>query len=411
MILASILAVLALALAAAAAAADGALLTAVHEPEPEGDTVPRGDARERTHRALSITRLFSQLACGAAFAIATGVPERPAAEALPIALAGVLGIIIAGEFLPRAFGDLLGSSLLRRLDPFVAAIELVMQPLVAVGAAIDETLGRLLPPAPPSADHDGGTVPLPDVVSRGTPTPRDQRAILRRVFSLGDTEVQEVMVPRVDIVGVERLTPWSEVVDRVRSSQHARLPVYDDTLDNVIGILYAKDLLAAVIADAEPAAGWASLVRSPTFIPESKPIDTQLRDFKAGRTHIAIVVDEYGGTAGLLTIEDILEEIVGDIRDENDWEEPPIVVEENKRYWISGRVTLDELSEVLGERFGDEDITTVGGLIFQRLGRVPHAGESLTLPGYRVVVERVVRRRVDRLYFERLETAAPVSQQ
>jgi CBS domain containing-hemolysin-like protein len=221
--------------------------------------------------------------------------------------------------------------------------------------------------------------------------------------------VQEVMVPRVDIIGVERSTPWSEVVDRVRSSQHARLPVYDDTLDQVMGILYAKDLLAAVIADEEPAAGWASLVRPPAFIPESKAIDTQLRDFKSTRTHIAIVVDEYGGTAGLLTIEDILEEIVGDIRDENDWEEPPIVAEANTRFWVSGRVTLDELSEALGEQFEDKDITTVGGLIFQRLGRVPRAGETLTMRGFRIVVERVIRRRIDRLYFERLEPAAAVS--
>jgi len=285
----------------------------------------------------------------------------------------------------------------------------MMNPLVVTGSAIDGILARLLPPPPLREERESTAAPLRDVVAHGPQTPREQRAILRRVFSLGEIEVQEVMVPRVDIVGVERSTPWSEVVDRVRSSQHARLPVYDDTLDNVMGILYAKDLLAAVIADAEPAAGWVSLVRPATFIPESKAIDSQLRDFKSTRTHIAIVVDEYGGTAGLLTIEDILEEIVGDIRDENDWEEPPIVAEANTRFWVSGRVTLDELSEALGEHFEDNDITTVGGLIFQRLGRVPRAGETLTLHGFRVVVERVVRRRIDRLYFERLETANAVS--
>jgi CBS domain containing-hemolysin-like protein len=217
--------------------------------------------------------------------------------------------------------------------------------------------------------------------------------------------VQEVMVPRVDMIGVERQTPWSEVLDRVRSSQHARLPVYEDTLDHVVGILFAKDLLAAVLDDAEPAEGWESLVRSATFIPESKTIDAQLRDFKSSRTHIAIVVDEYGGTAGLITIEDILEEIVGDIRDEYDREEPPIVAEQGRRFWVSGRVTLDELSEVLGHDFEREDVTTVGGLVFECLGRVPRAGEQLTLEGFRVVVERVVRRRIDRVYFERLEMA------
>jgi putative hemolysin len=405
-----VVAVLALALSALCALADGALLTSGRDTQTrEGSTLPRGDARERTHRALSITRLFAQVTSGAALAIATDLWVRPAPVAAAIALGGVVLILVLGEILPREVGDIIGAPVLARFALFISPLEMIMNPLVATGSAIDGVLARLLPALPLSDEREGSPAPLRDVVAHGPQTPRDQRAILRRVFSLGNTEVQEVMVPRVDIIGVERSTPWSEVVDRVRSSQHARLPVYDDTLDQVIGILYAKDLLAAVIADEEPAAGWASLVRPATFIPESKAIDSQLRDFKSTRTHIAIVVDEYGGTAGLLTIEDILEEIVGDIRDENDWEEPPIVAEANTRFWVSGRVTLDELSEALGEHFEDKDITTVGGLIFQRLGRVPRAGETLTVHGFRVVVERVIRRRIDRLYFERLETAGAVS--
>jgi CBS domain containing-hemolysin-like protein len=213
------------------------------------------------------------------------------------------------------------------------------------------------------------------------------------------------MVPRVDILGIETGTPWSEVLDRVRSSQHARLPVYEETLDHITGILFAKDLLLAVIEGEEPAAGWESLVRPATFIPESKPIDAQLRDFKETRSHIAIVVDEFGGTAGIVTIEDIIEEIVGDIRDEHDREEPEVESEEGRRFWVSGRVTLEELSDLLGHRFERDDVSTVGGLVFELVGHVPRAGQELTLDGYRVVVERVVRRRVDRVYFERLEPA------
>jgi len=410
MIFAWIVAVLALALAAVCALADGALLTAGRDEQTrEGSTLPHGDERERTHRALSITRLVCQVTSGATFALATELWARRAPIAIGIALAGVVVILVLGEILPREIGDGIGAPVLERFALVLGPIELMMRPLVATGAAIDGILARLLPPPPLREERESPATPLRDAVAHGPQTPREQRAILRRVFALGEIEVQEVMIPRVDIVGVERSTPWSEVVERVRSSQHARLPVYDDTLDHVVGILYAKDLLAAVIADEEPAAGWASLVRPATFIPESKAIDSQLRDFKSTRTHIAIVVDEYGGTAGLLTIEDILEEIVGDIRDENDWEEPPIVAEANTRFWVSGRVTLDELSEALGEHFEDKDITTVGGLIFQRLGRVPRAGETLTLNGFRVVVERVVRRRIDRLYFERVETADAVS--
>ena len=406
MIIAGIVAVLALAFAAACALADGALLTAGRDSQTrEGSTLPHGDARERTHRALSITRLFGQITAAATLAMAADLSERPLLLSVAIATVGVILILVLGEILPREIGDMIGAPVLARFALFISVVELVMNPFVATGAAIDGMLARLLPTPPLSEEREGPASPLRDVVAHGPQSPREQRAILRRVFSLGNTEVQEVMVPRVDIIGVERSTPWSEVVDRVRSSQHARLPVYDDTLDQVVGILYAKDLLAAVISDEEPANGWASLVRTASFIPESKAIDSQLRDFKSTRSHIAIVVDEYGGTAGLLTIEDILEEIVGDIRDENDWEEPPIVAEANTRFWVSGRVTLDELSEALGEHFEDKDITTVGGLIFQRLGRVPRAGEALTMRGFRVVVERVIRRRIDRLYFERLETA------
>ncbi|HEY4130652.1 MAG TPA: hemolysin family protein, partial [Gemmatimonadaceae bacterium] len=226
------------------------------------------------------------------------------------------------------------------------------------------------------------------------------------VFSLGETEVHEIMVPRVDIVGIDEVTPWSEVLDRVRSSEHARFPVYRETLDEVVGILYAKDLLSAIIAEEEPDTGWLSLARPPAFIPTSKAIDAQLREFQATRTHIAIVSDEYGGTAGLVTIENILEEIVGDIRDEYDVEEPDIEQEGMARFWVSGRVPLDELSERLSAHFNVEDVSTVGGLVYALFGRVPKSGEAIVQGGFRIVVERVRRRRIERVYFERMSTAA-----
>jgi len=139
------------------------------------------------------------------------------------------------------------------------------------------------------------------------------------------------------------------------------------------------------------------------FIPVSKGIDAQLREFQAKRTHIAIVSDEYGGTAGLVTIEDILEEIVGEIRDEYDVEEPQIQQEGSKRYWVSGGVPVDELSDLLDADFGVEDVTTVGGLVYALFGRVPKSGEAIVHAGFRIVVERVRRRRIERVYFERMQ--------
>jgi CBS domain containing-hemolysin-like protein len=183
------------------------------------------------------------------------------------------------------------------------------------------------------------------------------------------------------------------------------VPVFRDTIDEVVGILYAKDVLPSIVADEEPAGGWGSLVRRPSFIPISKRIDAQLREFQSSRTHIAIVSDEYGGTAGLITIEDILEEIVGEIRDEYDVEEPPIEQQGTDRYWVSGTVSIDELAERLEIDFGVDDVTTVGGLVYALFRRVPRSGEWLVHSGFRIVVERVRRRRIERVYFERLEPA------
>jgi Hemolysins and related proteins containing CBS domains len=318
-----------------------------------------------------------------------------------------LFVVAFAEVLPRAAGDALGPQSPESLHAVARAADRIMRPIVAFGMRIDRALRRLLPPARASeADRDATAEQFRQVVRSESDVLVNQRAILHRIFSLGDTEVHEIMMPRVDILGIERSTPWSEVVDRVRSSQHARLPVYDKTLDRITGLLFAKDLLGAVISDDEPAGGWQTLIRPASFIPESKTIDSQLRDFKASGSHLAIVVDEYGGTAGLITIEDILEEIVGDIRDEYDSEEPEVESEEGKRFWVTGRVPLDELSDLLGSPMERDDVSTVGGLIFELVGHVPRAGQELQLDGYRVVVERVIRRRVERVYFERLEVAA-----
>jgi magnesium and cobalt transporter len=189
-------------------------------------------------------------------------------------------------------------------------------------------------------------------------------------------------------------------MDRVRSSEHARFPVYRETLDNVFGVLYAKDLLPSVVRGEEPE-DWTTFVRPPVFIPDTKSVNDQLRDFKAQRAHLALVVDEYGGIAGIVTIEDVLEVIVGDIQDEYDVDEPDVQQEGEDRFWVAGELSLAALSELLGANFERDDVTTVGGLLYEQFGRVPHAGESLDLDGFHVIVERVRRRRVERVYFER----------
>ena len=402
--------VVAAVLAALASAADGAL------PTPERAEATREPAtaarREHTHRALTMLRVLAYLAAGAGVARAATIAMRPTgAEALLILVVALVVVALA-EGVARAVGYARPDATLRALGVLVRAARLLLAPLVTFGARLDALLGRVIPAAPVAdEERETSAEQFREVVAAEAEVTREEEELIHGVFALGDTEVREIMVPRVDIVGIDGASPWSEVLDRVRSSEHARFPVYDETLDNVVGILYAKDLLPAVITDEEPAAGWRTLVRPAVFIPTTKIIDDQLRDFKTSGTHIAIVSDEYGGTAGLVTIEDVLEEIVGEIRDEYDVEQAEIEREGDTRFWVAGKVTVDELSELLDARFHVDDVTTVGGLVYELFGRVPRSGESLVAGGFRIVVERVRHRRIERVYFERLEPVGSGPQQ
>jgi CBS domain containing-hemolysin-like protein len=391
--------------AAVLATADSALL-AVHALEPSAVSDAAFPDRERRHRALSMGRVLAYVAAGAALAQALhlellGMTAR-------VAVVAIVAVVVCtlAECVGRAIGYAAPSSMHARLLPVIRVVGTLLSPAVALSAAIDRTLQAIIPLSDTAEDdRETSTEQFREVVAAEADVSSAEEELIHGVFSLGETEVQAVMVPRVDIVGIDASTNWSEVLDRVRSSEHARFPVFRETLDEVIAILYAKDILPAIVADEEPPSGWLSLARPPAFIPTSKRIDAQLREFQATRTHIAIVSDEYGGTAGLVTIEDILEEIVGEIRDEYDVEEPPIRQEGMMRYWVSGRVPLDELSERLDVDFGVDDVSTVGGLVYALFGRVPQSGESVAQVGFKVVVERVRGRRIERVYFERLEPA------
>jgi CBS domain containing-hemolysin-like protein len=402
--IAVVIAVVASGFAAMFATADGALL-ALDADDSRLDAPLRAFAqrRERPHRALSFARILAHLVAGCAIASALRFSDRSLVASLVIAVPVALAAVLISESIARSVGDALSAQSFKRLAPVVQLVERVLSPVVLLGAWLDNILHSLIPPAPVEEDREATAEQFRQIVAAEADVTDREETILHGVFSLGDTSVHEVMVPRVNLVGIERTTPWADVLARVRSSEHARFPVFDDTLDEITGILYAKDLLPAAIADEEPAGGWATLVRPAVFIPASKMIDQQLRDFQASRTHIAIVVDEFGGTAGIVTIEDILEEIVGEIRDEYDVEEASVEQEDGRRFWVPGRLTVDELSDLVGHDFHREGVTTVGGLVYELLGRVPEAGEAFTADGFRIVIERVIKRRIERVYFERVE--------
>jgi CBS domain containing-hemolysin-like protein len=393
--------VVAAGLATLFAVADSALL-AFHASEASAPSSDAFAERERQHRALSMGRVVSYLAAGAALGQALDISSLAFFPRIGLSALVTVVICAVAEGVGRAIGYANSQNIHTNLNGLTRAVTTLLRPAVALGSSIDRALHLVIPMPDREETRESSTEQFREVVAAEADVSRAEEQLIHGVFSLGETEVHEIMVPRVDIVGIDEVTPWSEVQDRVRSSEHARFPVYRETLDEMVGILYAKDLLSAIIADEEPENGWLSLARPPVFIPTSKRIDAQLREFQATRTHIAIVSDEYGGTAGLVTIENILEEIVGDIRDEYDVEEPDIEQEGSARYWVSGRVPLDELGERLNANFDVEDVSTVGGLVYALFGRVPKSGEVIVNGGYRIVVERVRRRRIERVYFERL---------
>ncbi len=229
------------------------------------------------------------------------------------------------------------------------------------------------------------------------------------VVELGQAKAREVMVPRVDIVSIPDDVTLDAALDCIIKEGHSRIPVYHETLDSVVGILYAKDLLTC-FRDRDFAASVRDLARAPTFVPESKPVDELLRELQASKVHIAIVVDEYGGTAGLVTIEDILEEIVGDIQDEYDPEEGDVesVDAAAGRGIFKATVHIDEVNDLLDLHLPtDDDVETVGGLVFAALGRVPRAGETADIGDARVEVLAVAGSRIQRVRVSRFDAAAP----
>jgi len=222
----------------------------------------------------------------------------------------------------------------------------------------------------------------------------EERAMIRSIFELGDTLVREIMVPRPDVATVERTAPIAAVVRAAVDGGYSRLPVHAaDDVDELVGVVYAKDLLGRLAGDDGPQ-GWTDLIRPPTFVPETKRLDDLLRELQADAVHLALVVDEYGEFVGIVTIEDVLEEIVGEIVDEHDREEPLVEPLEDGRLRVDARLGVDDLNELLGLQLPEEGWDTLGGLVFATLGRLPRTGERIELEGTVLEVEALQGRRI-----------------
>ena len=223
----------------------------------------------------------------------------------------------------------------------------------------------------------------------------EERLLLQSIVDFGDTLAREVMTPRPDIVGIRENATIGELRALFREQEYSRFPVFKDSLDNIAGFVFVKDLVA--LDSSDDTRPITQFLRPAVVVPESKRIPELLKQFQRQQTQIAIVVDEYGGTAGLVTIEDMLEEIVGEIRDEYDVESEPIVDEGGGRFVVNAKVDIDEVAQRLGVRIAREGFETVGGYLLTHLGRVPAVGERVEIDGLLVDVLEVERRRIHKV--------------
>jgi magnesium and cobalt transporter len=228
----------------------------------------------------------------------------------------------------------------------------------------------------------------------------DVLRMLEGVLAVSETQVRDIMVPRSQMAVIERDDPPEKILPVVIESGHSRFPVIGDDRDEVVGILLAKDLLRYFAEDSEGERVFdiRECLRPAVFIPESKRLNVLLREFRIGHNHMAIVVDEYGGVAGLLTIEDVLEQIVGDIDDEYDVDEGEGIRRESERiYSVPALTRIEDFNKIFGTRFSDEECDTLGGLVLHELGRMPRRGEAIQIGGFEIKVVRADRRRIESL--------------
>jgi putative hemolysin len=308
-----------------------------------------------------------------------------------VVVTGLLTIftIIFGELVPKQIGLAHAERVAMSTSRFIDVLGTIFGPLVGFLTWTTRRISRLFG-ADVAADERISAEELRLIIEQGGEQgilEAEEEQMINAVIELGSRRVHEVMVPRM-------------AIDTIIEHGHSRIPVYEESVDEILGILYAKDLLPILRESAGPRPDLRALLRTPVYIPESMTVDDLLHEFQRRKVHIAIVLDEYGGTAGLVTIEDLLEEIVGEIQDEYDTEEPMVVRLSDDEARVDGRASVDELSELFDTQLDLEDedeYDTVGGLIYHRIGGVPTPGDQISVDGLRITVETTDGRRVGKV--------------
>jgi putative hemolysin len=332
-------------------------------------------------------------------------PLRPYSGAIALLIVTALlsfVTIVFGELVPKTLALAHPERFAIVLAGPVDLVGRVLNPIVWLLTRVTNSVNRLLG-VNDVVQNQISTEELKLLVERGGEQgilEAEEEQMINAVIELGRRRVHEVMVPRIAIAAIPASATFGEAIETIIEHGHSRIPVYEDSVDEILGILYAKDLLPILRDSAGPRPDLRALLRTPVYIPESMTVDDLLHEFQRRKVHIAIVLDEYGGTAGLVTIEDLLEEIVGEIQDEYDTEEPMVVRLSDDEARVDGRASVDDLAELFDTNLGldDEDeYDTVGGLIYHRIGGVPSPGDRVEVDGLILTVETTDGRRVGKV--------------
>lgn len=331
---------------------------------------------------------------------------------LPVAGAVVgaaVGLLAAAIWIPWAVARLWAAGFLYFTWPVWNALSTALFPLELGARFVDVFLHRLVGRTPAAPNEESFEDEIRTIVTEGHREgllENDAREMIEGVIELSDVDVSEIMTPRTDMTSVPVKYTWSEALTFIIASGHTRIPAHEKSRDDVVGILYVKDLLPVLAAgENPPAKHWTSLLREPHFVPETKPVDVLLQEFQRERTHMVVVLDEYGGVSGLVTMEDVLEEIVGEINDEYDKDLVDGIREiDETTAEALGKVHVDEVNQRLNIDLPDDgDFDTIGGFVFSELGHVPVVGEELARKNVRITVLEATPRRIERLRIEILD--------
>lgn len=324
---------------------------------------------------------------------------------LPIALLAY----IVGELVPAAFGNAYADQAASVVTTVMRPLVFVLSPLVAVLVRLSRTIAKISGGEDVrKAVTEEEIMSLVSVGQRGGTIEDEEKEMIYSVLQFGETLAREVMVPRPDVTAVEIDQPLEEALKKFIESGHSRIPVYEEEIDDIKGLLYAKDLLT-LWHNGEQQATIRAIMRPAYFVPETKRADMLFKEMQERKVHLAVIVDEYGGTAGIVTIEDLVEEIVGDIKDEYDVnEEAEYIQLGEKEYIVDGSMNLDDLNEMMDIDLPTDEADSIGGYIYSQLGRVPDVGETIEESEHHVSmrIEAVENRRIRKVHIIRIDPPA-----